>query len=176
MKNLLKIIALTSVLLLSGCVSAKVTTPNEDKVSEVISLSSTEKEVEAWYRSYARYWYNADVNIEEVSTFYASPFYYLAGDGPLIDTSETQKATLKTYASDWIKLGWSGSRLLKLNVKILNESSAMILTEWDIHNAKGESVIGCNKAPWTYLASKVDGRWALTLEIEIACGQGIIFQ
>lgn len=176
MKNLLKMIALTSVFLLSGIVSAKVTTQIENKVNEVASFSSTKSEVEAWYRSYASYWYNTDVNIEKVSKYYASPFYYLAGDGPLIDTIETQKASLKTFVSDWIKLGWTGSRLLNIDVKILNASSAIILTEWDIYNEQGETIIGCNKAPVTYLASKIDGRWMFTLEIEIECGQGIMFQ
>jgi hypothetical protein len=176
MKNLLKMITLTSGILLNGFVSAENTTQAVNNVVEVVSLSTAEKEVEAWYRSYASYWYNADVNIEKVSKFYASPFYYLAGDGPLIDTTETQKAALKTYVSDWGMLGWTGSRLLNINVKILNENSAMILTEWDIYNEKGETIIGCDKAPWTYLASRTNGRWALTMEIEIECGQGIKFK
>lgn len=155
---------------------------SETQVTEVVQAqekvvqtapSAAELEVEDWYRSYAADWLDADIDPVAVSNYYASPFYYLAGDGPLLDTSETQQASLQTYADDWKKEGWAGARLLDVDVKILNASSAMIMTEWDIHDTEGNTIIGCERAPWTYLVSKSDGEWKLTLEIEIACGQGI---
>lgn len=138
------------------------------------SAQAPEKlEVEQWYRDYAADWLDGDIDTVAVSAFYASPFYYLAGDGPLLDDSETQQASLRAYADNWEKDGWTGARLLSVDVKMLNASSAMIMTEWDIHDANGNTIIGCERAPWTYLASKSHGQWKLTLEIEIACGQGI---
>ena len=65
--------------------------------------------------------------------------------------------------------GWVGSKLISLKVKKLNDSSAIILTEWDIYDKNGNSLIGCSKAPWTYLAAKTDEGWKFTLEIEQAC-------
>lgn len=138
------------------------------------SRAPEQREVEEWYRSYAADWLDGNIDPVAVSGFYASPFYYLAGDGPLLDNAETQQASLQAYADNWKKDGWTGARLLSVDVKMLNASSAMIMTQWDIHDANGNTVIGCERAPWTYLASKSDGQWKLTLEIEIACGHGIV--
>lgn len=135
--------------------------------------SFAEAEVEAWYRSYAEMWVNANPDIPKVTDYYAPTFYYLAGDGPLLDTRDTLRASLQQYAEDWKKIGWTGARLLKVDVTMLNASSALINTEWDIHDADGQSIIGCDNAPWTYLASKKNGEWKLTLEIEIECGRGL---
>ena len=156
MKNLIK----TLVVVLMAFNSALVT-------------AETAKDIENWYRGYASHWFNADVDINAVAHYYASPFYYLGASGPALDTEDTMKDSLKSYAETWKKDGWTGARLLKVEAKILNESSAMILTEWDIHGADGRSIIGCARAPWTYLAAKTKEGWKLALEIEIGCGQGL---
>lgn len=137
--------------------------------------AETSKDIEDWYRGYAAHWLNADVDVKAVSTYYASPFYYLGATGPALDTSESINDSLTSYAEAWKKDGWSGARLLDVKAKILNESSAMILTEWDIHAMDGSSIIGCARAPWTYLATKTKDGWKLALEIEIGCGQGLVF-
>lgn len=133
-----------------------------------------EQEVVAWYKSYAAHWLEAGIDEEEVATFYASPFYYLSATGPALDTKETMVSAMASYEKNWLDDGWTGSRLISVKAKILNNSTAMIMTEWDIHNAKGESIIGCAKAPWTYMATKTKQGWKLALEVEIACGQGIV--
>jgi hypothetical protein len=142
----------------------------------IAATADTAKEVEDWYRGYAGHWFDADVDIDAVTKYYASPFYYLGSTGPLLDTDETMKASLTSYAETWAKDGWSGARLLRVKAKILNESSAMILTEWDIHAADGSSIIGCARAPWTYLATKTKEGWKFALEVEIACGQGLVLK
>ncbi|MCF7982267.1 MAG: hypothetical protein K9K86_09805 [Pseudomonadales bacterium] len=136
-------------------------------------IADTGEEVENWYRSYAVHWFNADVDIETVAQYYASPFYYLGATGPALDTENTMKDSLKSYVKTWKKEGWTGARLLNVEARMLNEKSAMILTEWDIHAADGSSIIGCSRAPWTYLAAKTQEGWKLALEIEIGCGQGL---
>lgn len=133
-----------------------------------------EQEVELWYRSYAAHWFGAEVDIDAVAKFYASPFYYLSAKGPLLDTGDTMKGSLESYAQTWKNDGWAGAKLLDIEVRMLNESSAMILTEWDIYRADGSSVIDCPRAPWTYLAAKTEAGWKLTLEIEIDCNQKIV--
>lgn len=131
--------------------------------------ASVESEIESWYQSYADHWLTANPEIDKVVQFYASPFYYLSGDGPAVDNTESMSKSLHEYASTWKKQGWAGSKLYSIKVKQLNSASAIIQTEWDIFNGKGESLIGCKKAPWTYLVAKTEAGWKFALEIEQAC-------
>ena len=142
-------------------------------LTAITATADTVKEVTDWYKEYASHWFDADVDIDAVTPYYASHFYYLGSTGPLLDTDETLKASLTSYAETWMHDGWSGARLLQVKVKMLNESSAMILTEWDIHASDGSSIIGCDRAPWTYLATKTTEGWKFVLEVEIACDQGL---
>ncbi|WP_339672472.1 hypothetical protein [Dasania marina] len=137
--------------------------------SYALSDINTEQEVTQWYQSYADHWKNAKVDVSKVSHYYASPYYYLSTEGPLVDNTETMKASLQSYADNWQKEGWSGAKLLSLRVDMLNKSSAMIFTVWDIYRQDGSSVINCPQAPFTYLAAKTENGWKLTLEIENAC-------
>jgi len=132
-----------------------------------------EKEVVEWYKSYAAHWLEAGIEEEKVANYYASPFYYLSATGPALDDKDSMVKALADYEKAWLDQGWTGSRLLSVKVKVLNDSSAMIMTEWDIHNARGDSIIGCSNAPWTYMAAKTKEGWKLALEVEIACGQGL---
>jgi len=138
-------------------------------ISISINAAANESEIRDWYQNYANHWLKANPDINQVAKFYASPFYYLSGEGPSVDSSETMRKALKEYANTWKQQGWVGSKLISLKVKKLNDSSAIILTEWDIYDKNGNSLIGCSKAPWTYLAAKTDEGWKFTLEIEQAC-------
>lgn len=138
-------------------------------VAANLSRADTETEVGEWYKSYAAHWLDANVDVDKVVDYYASPFYYLASTGPILDDHKSMKASLTAYAEKWKKDGWSGAELLSMNVEPLNSSSAMIHTEWNIFREDGSSVIGCERAPWTYLVSKVESGWQLTLEIENDC-------
>ena len=138
-------------------------------VGAELSSADMESEVAEWYKSYAELWSDVNVDIDDVVNYYASPFYYLASTGPILDDHNSIKSTLTGFADNWRKDGWSGSELLSIKVQPLNKSSAMIHTEWNVFRADGSSVVGCERAPWTYLVSKAESGWKLTLEIENDC-------
>lgn len=134
-------------------------------VSAAALAGDYQEDPEKWYsESYAPLWAGTPAaDIAEILSHYSKEILTHESDGPV--EAYEQNAWLAEPMAEWVAEGWLRAKLVALDTRHLNETTATFLATWKDEYSDGSTEVSCG---W-YLADYMDGGWLITEYTDAAC-------
>ena len=139
--------------------------------SSLLAATDLEKEVETRYRVvFGKI--AEELDYSPIPEHYVAPFRLQTGDGELfLADEEAVRKLILDYGKSVRDANAKRAELGDVQVKILNNNTAIIVVDWTITDAKGKLITSCDPEQFFYLLAKYDQHWKVAGESLIDCSK-----
>ena len=127
-------------------------------------------EVRAWYDKHFVQPVSTRLDYSGVPAVYVSPFRYQTAEGDLYmaDDAAVEEFILG-FAASAKEAGLDSATLHKMQVKIINERSALLIADWAMFDSSGQLLSACNPEQYLYTLTRYESGWKVVGEALVDC-------
>ena len=133
--------------------------------ADVLAEEDAILDVQAWFVSYGDLWWEpTSESLARIKAHYQLPYYLLLETGPtLMDGAALDRFLDSVGRAE----NWSGSRIVRATVSLLNSSSARIEAEWQDFDGSGKPARPC--FAYEYAVGKFGRDWKILAATQRPC-------